>query len=59
MADDYVTIRVEPKHVEILKFKRKITPEPYGLKAAKFIYLSTRWMANSLEPDRVIMVYLN
>lgn len=47
MADDYVTIRVEPKRVEILKFKRKITPEPYGLKAAKLIYQQGGWQIAS------------
>lgn len=42
-ANDYIAIRIEPKRLEILNFKQKITPEPFGLKAAKLIQKNGEW----------------
>ncbi len=42
-VDDYVAIRIEPIKLEILNFKRNITPEPFGLKAAKLINKNGEW----------------
>ena len=42
-SDDYVAIRIEPKRLEILNFKRKINPEPFGLNAAKLIHKNGAW----------------
>ena len=42
-ASDYVAIRIEPSRLEILNFKQKITPEPFGLKAAKLIHKNGEW----------------
>lgn len=42
-ANDYVAIRIEPTRLEILNFKRKITPEPFELSAAKLVQNNGKW----------------
>ena len=42
-SDDYITIRIEPYRIEVLSFKKNITPEPFGLKAAKLIHTNGKW----------------
>lgn len=42
-ANNYIAIRIEPIELEILNFKQKITPEPFGLKAAKLLRKNGEW----------------
>ena len=42
-SENYVVLRIEPSRMEILNFKRNITPEPFGLKAAVLVKQDGSW----------------
>ena len=48
-SDDYIAIRIEPTRLEVLNFKRKITPKPFGLRAAKLIQNNGEWQTDKLS----------
>ncbi|MEE9326007.1 MAG: pyridoxamine 5'-phosphate oxidase family protein [Cocleimonas sp.] len=43
LADDYAVIRIEPKRIEIISFKKNIIPEPFGLKAIVLLNKQGQW----------------
>ncbi len=45
--NDFLAIRIEPISLEILNFKRKITPEPFGLSTAKLIQTNGQWQVST------------
>ena len=42
-SKSFVVLRIEPSRMEVLNFKRNITPEPFGLKAATLIIDNGQW----------------
>jgi general stress protein 26 len=43
LSDEYVLIRFEPEKIEVLDFARKVTPPPFGLRAATLTQKDGRW----------------
>ncbi len=45
-AEDFVSVRVDPKEIELMNFKRNIVPEPFGLKPVKLVNIEGNWQVN-------------
>lgn len=48
LSDDYVVIRIQPKRIELVNFKRNIVPEPFGLKSAVLVNNQNQWQLESV-----------
>jgi len=41
--EDYIVIRIEPQHLELMDLKHGIVPEPFGLKALQLVQRDRGW----------------